>query len=592
MSPEYGKCNGTLKRKDFSQERLITYRRRKRAKTSIDDGGESTVELHYEVLQKNTYEQYRHGRTNSHWNHWRYVLENILQLPDISEGGGIKSCICDALTYGSSGCNIKPKKVDLPLDSEKLQVKYGACCEEKMHSERLDSSITPLSDASKAGCQVDINANTLKCKNIFRDILCAEKFALLCHLLCRNFQDNQMNRYFDFSIINSKMENGDYGQSPQLFDQDIQQVWETFQNVGQDMVHLASGLAYLSRASFQKQVGGVSEVVADEHKPEETCLVSLKRKNSMESYTTIQFTSCYSDHPIKPDQTEASCLYKICTCKQCGTEANGAGSLICDGCEAMYHVSCIQPAVKVIPTQSWYCAACSATKMKSHEAALTHIQEDSLHQNCEVCGRLEVSETLELESCDKTALANDNRESSVSSMETEEPLELSTTTMPQLCKLCRTCEDEDKRFLICGHIHCPYKFYHIRCLKSSQIASAAQQNKPCWYCPSCLCRDCLSDRDDDKIVLCDGCDEAYHCYCMKPPRTSVPKGQWYCVPCNVARAKEGMRKYEEWILQQHRKEDARDANETNAVSKKLKSKEHISCEQRKNVDYIAMSMTL
>lgn len=196
-----------------------------------------------------------------------------------------------------------------------------------------------------------------------------------------------------------------------------------------------------------------------------------------------------------------------------------------------------------------------------------------------VCDRLEVSETVE---------ANENgsvREGSEhSSLESKDPPGLSRNALSRLCKLCGACEDDDKRFLICGHVHCPYRYYHIRCLKTSQIASEAQRNKPCWYCPSCLCRACLSDKDDDKIVLCDGCDEAYHIYCMEPPRSSVPKGLWYCIPCNVARAKEGMRKYEQMILQQHRKNDFNKVGyETNGsvdlllcAAEKLKFEEHIN----------------
>ncbi|XP_072964840.1 PHD finger protein EHD3-like [Typha angustifolia] len=550
-------------------------------------------------LNKDNYVKDKYARTDSHWRHWRHVLENILQLPDVSEGAGIQSCILDALAYGPSGLTTKLKTADVCTDTEKPPDRYEGCSELKMQSERPDSSMPAASHVSKTGKEADTNVNTTKCQKTFVEILRSEKFVFLCDLLFRTFEDNKTKRYFDFSLINSKMSNGDYELSPGSFDLDIQQIWEKFQKVGRDMVCLARSLSNLSKASYLKQVE-VLEQGACENKPEEeTCVVGVEQKNSVESYVT-QFTSCVSDHSNRPDQTEASGLYKICTCKQCGAEANGERSLICDGCEAIYHFSCVTPTIKAIPTQSWYCATCSSYRRDSPEAALTHTQVDSLHQNCAVCDRLEVSETLEHnESGNRSALGNDSRESSVSNMESDEPPEMSRTVTSHLCKICRTREEEDKRFLVCGHIHCPYKFYHIRCLRSSQIASAAQQSKPCWYCPSCLCRGCLSDKDDDEIVLCDSCDEAYHTYCMKPPRSSIPVGKWYCFTCNVARAREGLRKYEQWILQQHRKNDLREENVTNrsmdlllSAAEKLKSEEHISDQSGERVNHISTSANL
>lgn len=109
------------------------------------------------------------------------------------------------------------------------------------------------------------------------------------------------------------------------------------------------------------------------------------------------------------------------------------------------------------------------------------------------------------------------------------------TSMYRLCKICGTRANGEREFLVCSHPECPYKYYHTACLKKSRIDISMQENSTCWFCPSCLCRVCRHNKDDPLLVLCDGCDEAYHIYCMDPPCDSVPVGKWYCGKCSKKR---------------------------------------------------------
>ncbi|GMM37735.1 histone demethylase [Saccharomycopsis crataegensis] len=47
------------------------------------------------------------------------------------------------------------------------------------------------------------------------------------------------------------------------------------------------------------------------------------------------------------------------------------------------------------------------------------------------------------------------------------------------------------------------------------------------------CHACGGESDDAKILLCDGCNDGYHIYCLKPQLKSVPRGSWYCDECLV-----------------------------------------------------------
>lgn len=46
-----------------------------------------------------------------------------------------------------------------------------------------------------------------------------------------------------------------------------------------------------------------------------------------------------------------------------------------------------------------------------------------------------------------------------------------------------------------------------------------------------VCLVCGSGGDEDRLLLCDGCDDSYHTFCLIPALHDVPKGDWRCPKC-------------------------------------------------------------
>ncbi|KAM1331165.1 hypothetical protein ACFX13_044469 [Malus domestica] len=500
----FGNCNDIAKGSSGASEGVRTYKRRRQARfhwdsRSQDDGGadvESSSQLVDQRLKEpvrtdmhnNSCEQV-HVRMSSsdacsdrHWT--TSVLENMYQSLGDDEGG-VQVCIREAIAHF--------REVD-----HTTQVKESGHHNEDRHRycfltrsilNRSQNAASRHAGVISNGSSNKSNHHTVTamCQHAFYNVLVSEKFASLCKLLLENFQGNKDDSIFDFSLINSRMKRGDYEHSPMLFSNDMQQaswrVWIKLQVIGTDLISLAKNLSDMSRASYNEQ-----------------------------------FYPLGSDFHTKVKQTEDCCVHSVCTCRCCGCCTNGKDCLVCDSCEEMYHISCIEPAVKQI-APSWYCARCTASGLGSS------------HENCVVCKKLNVAKTLvdgvggESVSTDEETVNEAGQNSKLSADDGTQLLEESK----EICKTCGLVVKNGERLRICGHPYCPKKYYHMRCLTTNQ----SRLYGPRWYCYSCLCRSCLTDKDDDMIVLCDGCDHAYHLYCMEPPRTSIPVGKWFCRKCDA-----------------------------------------------------------
>ncbi|KAJ9146231.1 hypothetical protein P3X46_028521 [Hevea brasiliensis] len=395
------------------------------------------------------------------------VLERIYQSLNDKEGG-IQGCIRDALMMTVEEFDTCDKD-EHKCSSQARWMPNGIHAKEHVDfrsNESLDKSHHPVTEM---------------CQRAFLNIMLSEKFTLLCKLLVENFKEMKADNLLGSSLINMRMKDGVYEHSPSLFFTDIQLVWKKLQGIGNDLISLAKSLSDVSLTCFNEQ------------------------------FSTQEFNFHH-----KSEKIDTSGVYSVCTCRHCGGKANGRDCLVCDSCEEMYHVSCIEPAVKEIPPKSWYCVSCRAVGVVSP------------HENCVMCERLNAprtdgkgTSTIEKIVCDFEETSNCTRDDFC------QPPAGSKNIC--VCKICGSEVENGEKLKICDHGLCPYKYYHLRCLTTNLLKSYG----PRWYCPSCLCRVCLTDKDDNEILLCDGCDNAYHMYCMTPPRTSVPRGKWFCRQCDL-----------------------------------------------------------
>ncbi|KAJ8402237.1 hypothetical protein AAFF_G00371020 [Aldrovandia affinis] len=77
------------------------------------------------------------------------------------------------------------------------------------------------------------------------------------------------------------------------------------------------------------------------------------------------------------------------------------------------------------------------------------------------------------------------------------------------------------------------------------------------------CKVCRKKGEDDKLILCDECNKAFHLFCLRPALYSIPEGEWLCPACQptVARRCTRERNYNEDTEEDDDEEEEEDSNE-------------------------------
>jgi hypothetical protein len=67
--------------------------------------------------------------------------------------------------------------------------------------------------------------------------------------------------------------------------------------------------------------------------------------------------------------------------------------------------------------------------------------------------------------------------------------------------------------------------------QQAAAASSSKQHLNQEKVENIKCLVCERGDDEAFILLCDGCDDSYHTFCLYPPLKEIPKGDWRCPVC-------------------------------------------------------------
>lgn len=116
---------------------------------------------------------------------------------------------------------------------------------------------------------------------------------------------------------------------------------------------------------------------------------------------------------------------------------------------------------------------------------------------------------------------------------------------------CEVCQ-QGGEIILCDT--CP-KAYHLVCLDPE--LEEAPEGK--WSCPTCEADGPVEQDDDDEhqefcrvckdggeLLCCDSCISAYHTFCLNPPLSEIPDGDWRCPRCGCPPLKGRVQKILTW----------------------------------------------
>lgn len=84
-------------------------------------------------------------------------------------------------------------------------------------------------------------------------------------------------------------------------------------------------------------------------------------------------------------------------------------------------------------------------------------------------------------------------------------------------------------------------FVSFSCFVLTSSAAAASASQVERGCGTRLQVSCTLLGEDDKLILCDECNKAFHLFCLRPALYEIPDGEWQCPACQPSTARRSSR---------------------------------------------------
>ncbi|XP_039519055.1 PHD and RING finger domain-containing protein 1 isoform X2 [Pimephales promelas] len=82
--------------------------------------------------------------------------------------------------------------------------------------------------------------------------------------------------------------------------------------------------------------------------------------------------------PVKPEEEQVELDLDQTSCEVCGGRDREDRLLLCDGCDAGYHMECLTPPLDAVPVEEWFCPECVASNRTSGSEHISEEESSSL----------------------------------------------------------------------------------------------------------------------------------------------------------------------------------------------------------------------